>query len=442
MSGPDFRGDGHRHEGRGAEEEPDSASLPLEGLRVVDAASLFAGPVIGTILGDYGADVVKVEHPRGDSLRTLGWAKDGVSLWWELVGRNKRSVALSLSDPRGAEAMRRLVADADVLVENFRPGTMERWGLGWEELHEINPRLVMVRTTGFGQTGPYASRPGFGTLAEAMSGFAYINGHADGPPTLPPFALADGVAALTGTFATMIALWWRERSGEGQMIDLSIYEPMFWLLGPQASVFQQLGLVQERTGNRAPFTAPRNAYRTRDGHWVVLSGSAQSIAERIVEAVGRSDLVSEPWFRDHTGRLDHQDELDEAIGAWIAARDRDEVIQVFQEHQAALGPVLSIADILENEQYRARGTITEVEHPILGPLQMQDVIPRLGATPGRIRSIAPRLGQHTAEILASVGYSPEQLAEMREEGVIALEHGPTEHEPAVSARNAGQGDDQ
>lgn len=395
--------------------------LPLTGLRVIDAASLFAGPVIGTIFGDYGADVVKIEHPRGDSLRSLGWSKDGVSLWWELVGRNKRSVTLKLSDPRGAKALRRLVVDADVLIENFRPGTMEKWGLGWEELHEINPRLVMVRTTGFGQTGPYASRPGFGTLAEAMSGFAHINGHAGGPPTLPPFALADGVAALTGTFATMMALWWRAQSGDGQMIDLSIYEPMFWLLGPQASLYQQLGLVQERTGNRAPFTAPRNAYRTQDDRWVVLSGSAQSIAERIVRAVGREDLIAQPWFRDHAGRVEHQDELDAVIGDWIAARDCDEVVSVFEAQDAALGPVMSIADIFENEQYQARGTITEVDHPVLGPLKMQDVIPRLSATPGQIRRLAPRLGEHTSEILGSVGYASEEIAQLAEDGVVALD---------------------
>ena len=246
--------------------------LPLEGIRVVDAASLFAGPVIATMLGDFGADVIKVEHPTGDSLRKLGWQKDGVSLWWALIARNKRSVTLKLSDPKGAEAMKRLLATADVFVENFRTGTLEQWGLGWDVVHELNPRLVMVRTTGFGQDGPYARRPGFGTLAESMSGYAHINGFPDGPPTLPPFALGDSVAALTGAFAAMAALWWREHGGTGQAIDLSIYEPLFWILGPQASVYDQLGIVQNRTGNRAPFTAPRNAYQARDGRWLGLSG--------------------------------------------------------------------------------------------------------------------------------------------------------------------------
>ena len=256
---------------------------PLAGLRIIDTATLFAGPMVATLLGDYGAEVIKVEHPAGDSLRNLGWEKDGVSLWWAVVNRNKQAVTLKLSHDLGRRAMLRLVEEADVLIENFRPGTMERWGLGWEDLHAINPRLVMVRVTGFGQTGPYRERAGFGTLAESMSGFAHINGHPGGPPTLPPFALADGIAGLSGAFLTMAALRSRDLGdGTGQVIDLSIYEPIFWLLGPQATVYDQLGIVQGRTGNRAPFTAPRNAYLSRDGVWLGLSGSSQSTAERTV----------------------------------------------------------------------------------------------------------------------------------------------------------------
>jgi crotonobetainyl-CoA:carnitine CoA-transferase CaiB-like acyl-CoA transferase len=394
--------------------------LPLEGIRVVDAASLFAGPVIATMLGDFGADVIKVEHPTGDNLRKLGWQKDGVSLWWALIARNKRSVTLKLSDPKGAEAMKRLLATADVFVENFRTGTLEKWGLGWEVLHELNPRLVMVRTTGFGQTGPYARRPGFGTLAESMSGYAHITGFPDGPPTLPPFALGDSVAALTGAFAAMAALWWREHGGTGQAIDLSIYEPLFWILGPQASVYDQLGIVQNRTGNRAPFTAPRNAYQARDGRWLGLSGSSQSIAERVMRLVGRPELIDEPWFADHDGRLQHQDELDEAIGAWIAERDSDEVVRAFEEQSAAIAPVLSIADIFEDPQFIARDTITTVEHPVLGPLKMQNVITRLGATPGQIRSCGPDLGAHNQEVLGGeLGFDQGELDELADSGVIA-----------------------
>ena len=394
---------------------------PLAGLTVIDAATLFAGPMVATLLGDYGADVIKVEHPGGDSLRNLGWEKDGVSLWWAVVNRNKRGVTLKLSHHLGREAMLRLVEQADVLVENFRPGTMERWGLGWDELHEINPRLVMVRVTGFGQTGPYRDRAGFGTLAEAMSGFAHINGHPGGPPTLPPFALADGITGIGGAFLTMAALRHRDLSGgAGQMIDLSIYEPIFWLLGPQATVYDQLGIVQGRTGNRAPFTAPRNAYLSRDGVWLGLSGSSQSTAERTVRLVGRPELAEREWFANHAGRLEHQDELDEAIGGWVAARPAGEVIAAFGEAGAAIAPVLDIVGIMEDPQFIHNETVTTVEDPALGPVRMQNLIGRLSATPGRVRTTGPSLGEHNEAILAgSVGYGEAELRRMAEEGVIS-----------------------
>jgi crotonobetainyl-CoA:carnitine CoA-transferase CaiB-like acyl-CoA transferase len=395
--------------------------LPLEGLKVVDAATLFAGPVIATMMGDFGADVIKIEHPRGDNLRTLGWSKDGVSLWWALIGRNKRSVTLNLGHPKGGELAKRLLADADVFIEGFRPGTLERWNLGPDVLHDVNPGLVIVRTSGFGQTGPYSSLPGFGTLAESISGYAYINGWPDGPPTLPPFALADGVASLTGTFAAMFALWWREHAGQGrgQVIDLAIYEPLFWLLGPQALVYDQLGIVQERTGNAAPFTAPRNAYRSKDGRWLGLSASAQSIAERVMKIVGREDLVEEPWFRDHTGRVEHADELDAIIQNWIGQHTTEEVLAAFAEHEAAIAPVNSIADIFADPQFRARRTVTSVEDRRLGPVTMQNVIPTLSETPGRIDHTGPDLGEHNHEIyVGELGLSDEELAALAEEGVI------------------------
>ncbi len=395
--------------------------LPLQGLKVVDSATLFAGPVIALFLADYGADVIKVEHPRGDGLRTLGWHKDGVSLWWALVGRNKRCVTLTLSQPRGQELMKELLRDADVYIENFRPGTLERWNLGPDVLHELNPSLVIVRTTGFGQDGPYSSLPGFGTLAESISGYAHINGWPDGPPTLPPFALADSIAALTGISAAMTALWWREHggNGKGQVIDLSIYEPMFWVLGPQALLYDQLGIVQNRTGNIAPFTAPRNAYQAKDGRWLGLSASAQSIAERVMKIVGREDLIDEPWFRDHTGRVEHMEELDEIIQGWIGERTTEEVLEAFAEHEAAIAPIYSISDIFEDPQYQARDTVTTVEHPKLGPIRMQNVIPRLSETPGRIDHPGPELGEHNREIyMGELGLSEDDLAALEEEGII------------------------
>ncbi len=396
------------------------SELPLSDLRVVDCATLFAGPLISTLMADYGADVIKVEHPRGDAMRSMGWSKDGVSLWWAFASRNKRCVTLNLSRPKGQALLRKLLTDADVFIENFRPGTLERWNLAPGDLLEINPRLVIVRTTGFGQTGPYAQRPGFGTLAEAISGFAYINGWPDRPPALPPFALGDGIAALTGTYATMFALWWRERGGRGQVIDLSIYEPLFWLLGPQASVYDQLGVIPKRTGNAAPFAAPRNAYRASDGRWLGLSASTQNIAERVMRIVGRPDLIEQPWFADHAGRLEHTDELDALIQAWIGQRTTDEVLAAFEEYEGAIAPIYSIADIFEDAHFRDRDTVTTVPHPQLGPLRMQSVIPRLEETPGRIDHPGAALGEHNADVLGEeLGLSAQELAELAADGVIA-----------------------
>jgi crotonobetainyl-CoA:carnitine CoA-transferase CaiB-like acyl-CoA transferase len=398
-----------------------SKPLPLSDLRVVDCATLFAGPVIASLLGDFGADVVKIEHPRGDGLRSMGWQKNGVSLWWALVSRNKRCITLKLSDSRGQELLKKLVTDADVFIENFRPGTLERWNLGPDILLELNPRLVIVRTTGFGQTGPYSHLPGFGTLAESISGFAHINGWPDKPPALPPLALADGIAALTGCSAVMIALWWRERGGEGkgQVIDLSIYEPLFWVLGPQALLYDQLRIVQGRTGNRAPFTAPRNTYRTKDGRWLGLSASAQSIAERVMRIVGRADLIEEPWFADHMGRLEHVDELDEIIQDWIGQRTTEDVLAAFAEGEAAIAPIYSIADIVTDPQYLERETIVRVPHPKLGSVLMQNVIPRLSDTPGQIRHPGPEIGEHNEEIYCGeLGLSATELRDLREALVI------------------------
>lgn len=409
------------------EESPDSPAATvgreqsLAGLRVVDIATLFAGPIIATTLGDFGADVLKVEHPRGDAIRSLGWQRDGISLWWCVVGRNKRCVTLDLSKHRGQQMLRDLLRDADVLIENFRPGTLERWHLAPEDLQRLNPGLVVVRTTGFGQTGPYSHRAGYGTIAEAMSGFAHVNGWRDGPPTLPPFALGDGIAALTGTYAVMFALWWRDHAGRGrgQVIDLSIYEPLFALLGPQATVYDQLGEVQERTGNRTPFSAPRDVYRAADGQWLALSGTSQSIAERVARIVDRADLIAQPWFRDHVGRLAHRDELDRSISAWIAERSTTDVLKEFDAAGAAIAPIYSIEQIMNDEQYRARQTVTTVDHPQLGGVRMQNVVPRLSVTPGRIGWPAASLGQHNDEIYQTrLGLSVADLGELRSEGVI------------------------
>lgn len=394
---------------------------PLAGLRVVDCATLFAGPLVGTILGDYGADVVKVEHPDGEGMRTMSTTEDGHSLWWAFVGRNKRCVTLKLSTPEGAEVFRKLIAEADVLIENFRPGTLERWGLGPDVLHEINRGLVILRVTGFGQTGPYKDLPGYGTLAEAISGFAYINGWPDKPPTLPPFALGDGIAALTGTFAVMFALRWRDEGagdGRGQVIDLSIYEPLFWVNGPQASLFDRLGVVPERSGNRVPHTAPRNVYRTADGHWIALSASTPNVAERVMHIIGHPELLEEPWYHSHVGRVEHADELDELVSEWIGARTRSDVLAAFAEGGGAVAPVFSIVDILEDPHYASRETVTSVSDPDVGDLKMQNVIVRMDRSPGSVRHIGPPLGAHNEEVLTELGMDADDIARLRDGGII------------------------
>jgi crotonobetainyl-CoA:carnitine CoA-transferase CaiB-like acyl-CoA transferase len=393
----------------------------LSGVRVVDAGVLFAGPVIATLLSDFGADVIIVEHPHGDALRSLGWEKDGVSLWWAFVNRNKRCVSIDLSKTEGGKLLLELLKDADVFIESFRPGTLERWGLGPDVLHRANPGLVIVRTSGYGQTGPLSKRPGFGTIAEAMSGFAWVNGQPDGPPLLPPFAMGDGVAALFGTFATMFALYHRDvHKAPGQVIDLAIYEPLFWILGPQALVYDQLGIVPGRNGSSTEWTAPRNVYLTRDEKWLALSASSQSIAERVMVVVGHPEMIQKPWFADHSGRVAHQVELDKVIGAWIAERDARDVMAAFQEGQAVIGPVYSIADIFKDAQYQAREMLTKVIDPRLGPVTVQNVVPRLSLTPGRVRHLGLDLGADTAQILGKeLGHSSTELRALQEAGVIA-----------------------
>ena len=395
------------------------ASQALEGIKVVDTATLLAGPLIATLLGDYGADVVKVEHPKGDALRSFGWVKDGVSLWWLFINRNKACVSLNLGCPAGAELLKELVADADVLVENFRPGTMERWGLGWDVLSALNPRLVMVRVTGFGQTGPYANRPGYGTLAESMSGFAHLNGYPDGPPTLPPLALADGVAACVGAFATLAALRHRDATGQGQVVDQAIYEPLLWMFGTQALAYDQLGLIPGRTGNRTPMTVPRNSFQAADGGWFGLSAASPSVAERVVRLVGREDLVDQEWFADHTGRLAHQDEVEDAIAAWVAKRSSEEVTAAFEAVGAAIAPMYTIADIFADPQYAARETIPTVEHEPLGPVRVPGVVSRLVATPGAVRHLGRAPGADNEAVFAGrLGHSAADLAAWRNAGVV------------------------
>ncbi|RZB20797.1 CoA transferase [Streptomyces sp. F001] len=392
---------------------------PLTGLRVLDMATLFAGPLAATMLGDFGAEVVKIEHPtRPDPSRGHGPAKDDIGLWWKILGRNKRTITLDLSKPGGRATLLRLAATADVIIENFRPGTLEKWDLGWPELSDANPRLVLTRVTGFGQFGPYAHRPGFGTLAEAMSGFAAITGEPDAPPTLPPFGLADSIAGLATAYAVLTALAARDRTGEGQVVDMAIIEPILTVLGPQPTWYDQLGHIQPRTGNRSQNNAPRNTYRTADGTWVAVSTSAQSVAERVMRLVGRPDLIDEPWFATGDGRARHCDVLDKAVGDWIAQRTRTEVLAAFEKAEAAVAPIQDVRDVMTDPQYAALGTITTVDDPDLGPLRMQNVLFRLSATPGAIRWAGRPHGADTDAVLTELGLTPAELTALRTEGAL------------------------
>jgi crotonobetainyl-CoA:carnitine CoA-transferase CaiB-like acyl-CoA transferase len=397
-----------------------AAEAPLAGIRVLDVATLFAGPMAATMLADFGADVVKVEHPRGDPLRTHGHAKDGHGLLWKVLARNKSTVTIDLSASEGQELLAGLARQADVLVENFRPGVLERWGLGYERLAAANPGLVMLRTTGFGQFGPAASRRGFGTLAESMSGFAALTGEPDGPPTLPPFGLADGIAGISGAYAVMLALYHRDaRGGRGQVIDLAIIEPILTVVGAQPTVYDQLGLILPRTGNRSVNTAPRNTYLTRDGRWVAISASATSIAERVMRLVGRPDVVEQAWFASSVERAEHGDELDAAVAAWIGERAYDEVMRRFEEAGAAIAPIQDARDVLEDPQYRALGSFVTLDDEDLGPLRIQNVLFRMLETPGEVRFAGRRLGQDTRRILSErLGLSEGRLDELAASGVI------------------------
>jgi crotonobetainyl-CoA:carnitine CoA-transferase CaiB-like acyl-CoA transferase len=392
----------------------------LEGIRVLDASTLFAGPLAATILGDFGAEVLKIEHPRGDPVRHHGYSKDGIPLWWKMLSRNKHTLTLNLSKTEGQSIMERLVAGADVLIENFRPGTMERWNLSPERLLEINPGLIIARITGFGQFGPYSKRPGFGTLAESMSGFAQITGEPDGPPTLPPFGLADGITAQAAANAILIALYHRDaRGGTGQVLDLAIIEPILTILGPQPIVYDQLGIVQTRTGNRSVNNAPRNTYETADGRWVAVSTSAQTIAERVMHLVGHPEIIDESWFGSGAERAEHADLLDSFVGGWIADHELDEVITKFEEAQAAVAPVYDIAQIMDDPQYKALGSIVSIDDPDLGPVKMQNVMFRMSGTPGRIQWAGRSLGEDNQTVYRDeLGLSDVEIEVLSRDGVV------------------------
>ena len=371
---------------------PDNRRLPLAGIRVLDLSRLMAGNMLTLQLADFGAEVIKVESAQGDTLRD--WKNDGKPLWWKVYGRNKKSIALDLKSDADRQALLKLVPQAQVVIESFRHGGMEDFGLGPEQLHAVNPQLVIVRISGWGQSGPYADRPGFGTLVEAFSGFAERNGFPDKPPALPNLGLADMIAGLSGAFATLAAVREVEvNGGQGQVVDLSLLEPMIGVLGPDAAIYQHTGRRPRRLGNRAENAAPRNAYLCSDGKWMVMSGSTQRMAERVLVAIGQPELVRDPRYIDNTARIANVDSLDEMIGGFIAQRTLDENLAHFAKYEVTVGPIMNVDQLMQDPHVKNRQVLVEVPDPELGSVWMHNVFPRLSRTPGRIRSTAPAIGQ-------------------------------------------------
>lgn len=392
----------------------------LRGIRVLDVSTLFAGPMAAMHLGDLGAEVIKVENPRRpDPSRGHGPSREGVNLWWKTLGRNKSTISVDLATEGGQDVFRRLAATADVVIENFRPDTLEKWGLGYEDLSAENPGLILARITGFGQEGPMRRRAGFGTLAEAMSGFAAMTGEPDGPPTLPPFGLADGITSLAASFAISSALFARERTGHGEVLDLAIIEPIQAILGPQLTRWDQTRTVQPRTGNRSANNAPRNTYRTADGSWVAVSTSSQSIAERVMTLVGRPEVIDEPWFATGAQRAEHSEELDAAVAAWIAERTRAEVLDAFERAEAAIAPIYDASDIIADPQFQAIGAVRFVEDEELGRMAMSGGLFRSSRGEAKIAHTGRAAGADTDRVLIDLGLSEEDVTTLRSQGAVS-----------------------
>jgi len=389
------------------------ATGPLEGTRVLDLSRLFAGNVMTQLLGDYGAEVIKVEPPAGDTLRA--WQTKGVSTHWKIYARNKKSLCLELRKPEARDILLSLVPSAALFVESFRPGTLEAMGLGPEKLLEKNPKLVVVRISGWGQDGPYRRRPGFGSLIEGMSGFAAINGFGDREPVLPPMYLADGFAGLFGASAALIALRAAEQSGRGQVVDLPLLDPLFAMLGPQAAAYRLTGKIKPRTGSRSTNSAPRNVYRCKDGLYVALSASTQKMAERTLSAVGRPELIDDPRYRTNGERVKHAAELDAIIGAFVAQRTQAENVAFFEQAEVTIGPIYDVRQILEDPHFIEREIIADYPDHEMGAFPMHHVVPRLLGTPGSIRTPAPELGQHNRELL---GLDEKQYRQLLEKGIL------------------------
>ncbi|MFA5026585.1 MAG: CaiB/BaiF CoA-transferase family protein [Candidatus Methylomirabilota bacterium] len=400
---------------------PDAATpLPLAGVKVVELGQLIAGPFAGKTLADFGAEVVKIEPPgEGDPLRKWRLLYEGTSVWWQVQSRNKESIVLDLRQPKGQEIARQLIRGADVVIENFRPGTMEGWGLGWEELSAINPGLVMLRISGYGQTGPYRNLPGFGVIGEAMGGLRYITGEPGRVPVRVGVSIGDSLASLHGVIGILMALYHRKvNGGKGQVIDIALYEAVFNMMESLLPEYDAFGVVRERTGSALPGIAPTNAYRTSDGQYVLVAGNGDSIFKRLMGAIGRPDLAGDPELASNEGRVKRVEELDRAIGAWTAERSIDEVLAAMTAAKVPAGRIYSAKDIAEDPHYAARGMLAEVTTREGMTLKTPGIVPKLSETPGSIRTTAPRLGEDTETVLARLGYTAEQISALRAEKVI------------------------
>ncbi|PUE23213.1 formyl-CoA transferase [Limnohabitans sp. JirII-29] len=393
---------------------------PLSGLRVIELGQLIAGPFAAKTLADFGAEVIKIETPgSGDPLRKWRLLKDGTSVWWQVQSRNKRSVALDLKQPQAQDIVRQLVRDADVLIENFRPGAMEGWGLGPDDLHAINPRLIMLRISGYGQTGPYRDKPGFGVVAEAMSGLRHLTAEPGRVPVRVGISLGDTLASLHGVIGILMALHERQRSGQGQVIDVALYEAVFNCMESLLPEYSAFGAVRGPAGSALPGIAPTNAYRCRDGGYALIAGNGDSIYKRLMHAVGRDDLGQDPALADNAGRVQRVDEIDDALGAWAAERTVDEVLAVLDAASVPAGRIYTVADIAADPHYQARGMIQQVQMNDGTSMAVPGIVPKLSRTPGGHRRNAPALGQDTDAVLSNMGLTPEQIQTLKDQGIVA-----------------------
>jgi crotonobetainyl-CoA:carnitine CoA-transferase CaiB-like acyl-CoA transferase len=398
-----------------------SANKPLKGVRVIDAGNMVAAPLATVLLADFGAEVIKIEHPKyGDGQRKLEPIMDGIPLWWKSVSRNKRCITLDLGKPEGAEIFKQLVRKQDVIVENYRPGTFEKWGIGYDALRAIEPKIILLRISGFGQTGPYKNRAGFGRVAEAMSGLTNLIGEPDGPPMSPGYPLGDLIAGIFGALSVMIALYHRDlRGGEGQVIDLALYEAVFRFLDFDPIQYDQMKTVHMRTGNRVAYVAPSSMFKTKDGKYLTLAASTQNVWVRLAKAIDRAELTTDPKFIDNSVRVVNSAEVNGIVGAWIERHTRDEVIERFDKFEVAYSPVFDMEDVFRDVQYRARAAMVRVPDPDLGEAIVQNVVPKFSATPGSVDFLGAEMGAHNEEVYGNeLGFSKERLRQLEEAGII------------------------